>query len=159
MVETNTFLTRQNRQTVEATGISESAGAGDANKLVATNEDGKIDPSLLSGSNSFTGTAATAIGGLRTVYLDDDGNLDVADPDTAPAVGLIRDAVSADESVTVYQSGPVNGFAGLTEGARYYMGASGVPTETPVTVGFSQSIGTAQSDTVLIVKIGESVEI
>lgn len=107
--------------------------------------------------NGFEDVAGTALSGHRAVYLDDEGELQIAAPDIAPAVGLIRDAVSDGVSVFVYQSGPMNGFSGLKNGATYYLGANGVPTLSPAESGWDQSIGVAQSETVLVIDIGEPI--
>lgn len=107
--------------------------------------------------NGFEDVANSDLSGHRAVYLDDDGELRIAAPDTSPAVGLIRDAVSEGQSVFVYQSGPMNGFSGLKNGSTYYLGANGIPTLSPAETGYSQTLGVAQSETVLVVDIGEAI--
>lgn len=103
--------------------------------------------------STYPETAAVDIAGHRLVYLNGSGNIELADPDVAPATGLIRDSVTAGHTATVYQIGPVNGFTGLTPGANYFLGQNGIPTTTPPVTGWVQCIGTATSTTELIIDI------
>lgn len=96
--------------------------------------------------------AAENIGGHRAVALDSSGLLIPADASEGiAAIGIIRDAVTTGNDVTVYRAGVVNGFTGLTPAAVYYLGESGAITLTPPTSGILQPLGTAASATELLV--------
>jgi len=102
--------------------------------------------------------AGEAIGGHRLVYFDASGLLRVASSsEPNAAVGLVRDAVSSGQNARVYKDGAVNGFTGLQPGARYWLSSIGTVTATPPATGIVQPLGTAATDTILIVEIGEPV--
>lgn len=105
-----------------------------------------------------TFAAAISIAGHRAVGLDGDGALILADAGGGiPAIGCVRDAVEGGDSVRVYRSGKVNGFAGLDPSEVYYLGEGGLLSLTPPASGILQVIGTAASATELLVTPGEPI--
>lgn len=104
--------------------------------------------------------AGETIGGHRAVYIDAAGLLRKATSDGATpkaAVAILRNATTVGTDGIIYKDGSVNGFTGLTPGARYFLGSDGAITETPPTAGIYQALGTASSASILIVEIGEPV--
>lgn len=113
-------------------------------------------PGAVSGVETFE--AAENIAGHRAVGLDEEGLLLVADSSAGVvAIGVIRDAVTAGNTVTVYRASRANGFAGLTPAGVYYLSTSGQISLTPPGSGVLQVIGTAASATELLVVPGEPV--
>jgi hypothetical protein len=99
-----------------------------------------------------TYTAAATLGGHRAVALDETGEIIYASSSLSiPAIGVIRDAVTAGGEVTVYRAGRVTGFTGLTPAATYYLAATGLLSLTPPTSGVLQPLGVAASATELLV--------
>ena len=99
-----------------------------------------------------TYTAAVTLGGHRAVSLDETGELIYASAALSiPAIGVIRDAVTAGAEVTVYRAGKVTGFTGLTPRATYYLAETGLLSLTPPTSGVLQPLGVAASATELLV--------
>lgn len=98
--------------------------------------------------------AGETIGGGRFVYFGEDGLIYKADaPSSLPAHGYIRAAVVEGDEVEVWQSGQMQGLAGLSIGDQYWLGAGGQPTNIVPTVGIHQPVGTAAEATILAVDI------
>lgn len=137
---------------LEATTIAKEGGI-----QVTVGRQGPAGISGVDGAGDFE--AGETIGGHRAVYFDGAGKLRKATSETGgnAAVAIIRNAATAGAQTKIYKDGSVNGFSGLTPGARYFLGTDGVITETPPTSGIYQALGTAASATILIVEIGEPV--
>jgi len=144
----------------ETTAINTSAGAGDANKIVATGSDGRIHSSLMPvgiGAETKSITASEALSAGDLVNLWDDGGVSKcrkADASNGrPAHGFVLSPVSADASATVYFEGTITGLTGLTVGSQYNLSATtpgGISTTIPTAVGqIYQPIGYAISTTEL----------
>lgn len=97
--------------------------------------------------------AAVSMGGHRAVGLDGAGFLIYASSALGiPAIGVIRDAPFAGDSVAVYRAGAVNGFAGLIPSSVYYLGEEGAIVMTPPSHGLLQPLGVAASSTEFLVE-------
>lgn len=145
--------------------LQTSAGVADAGKIIATNDQGKLDESLLPtgiGANTvpLPATEALAAGsfvnvfanaGVASVRLADNTNGRYAD-------GYVKDAVANAATATVYPLDTTNSsVTGLTAGLRYYLGTAGGTIATPLdetaagNVGkISQYLGYAKSPTELV---------
>lgn len=117
--------------------ISQTAGAADADKLVRTGTNGKLDPSVMpagAGADVLTVTASEDLSGGDFVNITATG-VRKADAATAgkEADGFVLDAVMMGQPASVYFEGRNTGLTGLTVGARYYLSATtpGTVTDTP----------------------------
>lgn len=144
----------------ETTAINTSAGAGDANKIVATGSDGRIHSSLMPvgiGAETKSIMASEALSAGDLVNLWDDGGTEKCRKADASngrrAHGFVLSPVSANNLATVYFEGTITGLTGLTAGADYCLSATtpgGVTTTIPTTSGqIYQPIGYAISTTEL----------
>ena len=137
---TNKFLTVINGTKTLDTGINTSAGAGDANKLIATNGSGKVDTTLLPagiGVSTVTATASESISAGDFVNLyNNAGVLTVRKADNSngrDAKGFVLSAISNAATGTVYLSGQNTSVTALTPGTVYFLGVSGGSTTTAPT--------------------------
>ena len=138
------------------TAISSSAGAGDANKIIATDSTGKIDSTLFptglgAETVSMTASENLSAGHFVNVWLDS-GTPKVRKADASngrDANGFVLAAVTSGNAATVYQMGNNNQLSSLTADTLYYLSATtaGTPTATaPSTSGqIIQELGTAFS--------------
>ena len=145
--------------------ITASTGATDANKIVGTNSEGKLDASFLPtsiGKAIVTATAGEALSAGAMVSFTASGVVLADNTDTAKiAQGFVLEAVASGGSATVYTSGVNSALTGLIPGAVYFLGTNGTVTTTaPVfAVGtVCQSLGYAQSATELVYDFAEPVE-
>lgn len=144
----------------EITPATTSAGAGDAGKLVALNNSGVLDSTLLpagvgEASQSFPTSESLSSGSLVNVY-DNAGTATARKADatdaTKPAHGFVDAASTSPGPATVFFPGQiVGGVSGLTVGAPVFLSAAspgGVTTTAPTTAGnLVQQVGTAISAT------------
>jgi hypothetical protein len=112
--------------------IATSAGAGDADKIVQTSADGKLDISLMpSGLGGATTTAVASevltAGDFVNIY-DDAGTVKCrkanATDATKQADGYVRAGFANGATATVYLDGVNANVAGLTVGTSYYLSTS-----------------------------------
>lgn len=152
----------------EKAATQTSAGAGDANKVVALNSAGKVDVSMLpAGIAADVQTAEAsedlAAGDLVNLYLDTTLKARKADASggmSKQADGYVIAAVSTGQTATVYFDGTITGLAALTIGAKYYLSATpGAVTATiPTTAGhIAQYVGKAMSATELTFEPAEPI--
>lgn len=149
--------------------IQSSAGAGDADKLVATDATGKIHNSFLpAGLGAATigviTSEALAAGDFVEIYVSSGSKCRKADATTLKrAKGFVLDAVGNGALATVYPLGEVNNqMAGLTPGSEYYLSlTAGGVTLTPPSVNgqMYQYLGTAISATELATVSDIAVEL
>lgn len=139
-MSTNKFLTVLNGIKTLVTGITTSAGVGDANKLISTNSSGKIDTTLLPaglGVDTVTATASESISAGDFVNLyNNTGTLTVRKADNSngrDAKGFVLSAISNAATGTVYLSGQNTSVTALTPGTAYYLSTSGGVTTTAPT--------------------------
>lgn len=151
----------------EVTAITQSAGAADAGKIIATNSAGGVDESFLpigDGARAFPLSQALSAGDFVNVY--DDGGVaklrkaDASSPATR-AHGFVREAGAEGENVKMYGSGVLEGFADLTVGATYVLSDTTPGEATLVSPSASghiaQIVGTAVSPTEIQVDIAETI--
>ena len=153
-----TLLTNGTQQLVSA--IQSSAGAGDANKVIATGSDGKLDTTLLPtgvGPDTVTIEASENLAAGDFVNIHDATGAKVRKADasnTRPANGFVVASVTSGQNATVYLSGRNTELTGLTPGTRYYLSdtTAGAATATaPTDSGdLVQYLGTADSTTSLV---------
>jgi hypothetical protein len=141
---------------VEAT-VS-SAGAANAGDIVALDSAGKLDQSVMptgigADTLSVVSSENLTAGNFVNIY-DDAGTAKVRKADatdaTKPAVGFVKDNVTAPAAATVYFEGSNTALTGLTAGTRMYLATTpGTATATApsATGNFMQYLGMATSAT------------
>jgi len=148
------FLTDVAGTITEKQAITTSAGAGDANKIVALNASGKLDASLFPAEQLLVAPASEnlAAGDLVNVY-DNAGALNVRKATNAAAGkeawGYVEAVVTSPANATVFSGGANDGVTGRTVGIRQFLGVDGAYTETAPTASGSvvQSVGIALTST------------
>lgn len=120
-----------------------SAGVADADKIIATGPDGRIDASLLpigvGADVAMIVASETLASGAFVNVFNDAGTAKVRNADATAAGkeadGFVIDGVASGASATVYFEGRNTSQTGLTIGARYYLSAAtpGAATLTPPT--------------------------
>lgn len=148
-------------------GLAQSTGVADANKIIQTGVDGKLDLSLLPTGVGpavaiIEASEALATGDFVNVW-NDGGVAKVRKADSSNdrrASGFIKEAVVATDSATVYFEGQNDDLSGLTAGQKLWLGAAGaVQTTPPVLPGnvIHQYLGKAISATAMDVEIDEEI--
>lgn len=147
------FLTVFNNKTRLATAIAVTTGATDADKIISTGADGKIDPTFLSESVilTFEGIADEALtaGDLVCVTGTGISRADATDA-TKPAIGYVSESYSSSATVTVNVAGINDDLSGLTPGTTLYLQTTSgtVGATTPNTTGnIIQEVGIALNST------------
>jgi hypothetical protein len=139
MAQPQKFIKLNNGRLTEEVveSLAQTTGAADADILVRTGTDGKLDPSLMPsgmGADVLTVTASENLSAGDFVNVHS-GGVRKADAATAgkEADGFVLDAVSSGQPATVYFEGRNTGLTALTVGARYYLSAAtaGAATDTP----------------------------
>lgn len=140
----------------EVQAIKVSAGAGDANKLVRTGDDGTLDPSLLGATAQpqKVANAAEALAAGDYVYINSSGTVAKAIATAAGtlATGFVLASAASGASVTVYFEGINSALSGQTRNKVQFLSATtaGARTETPPASGsghYVQSLGTSSETT------------
>ena len=136
-----------------------SAGAGNANQIVALNANGQLDLSVMPtgiGPDTETILASENLAAGAIVNLwDNTGTTNVRNADNTvagkEAWGFVLGAVTSGQNALVYFGGEITGLAGLTPASTYFLGTTGAATATsPSASGnISQSVGIAESATEL----------
>lgn len=147
------------------TAAQASAGVADADKIVATGADGKIDESFLPDSEKTFIEADETLSTRDFVNIFNDGGVEkVRKADASAfatrAFGFVRDNYVATDQAAVYSEGILGGFAGLTIGAPVFLSlVSGEVTQTPPTAADEiwQQVGEAYSETEIRIEIGEAI--
>jgi len=152
-----------------ASAVQVSTGAPDANKLVATGANGKIDGSLLPASEEFGREASEALAALDFVNVfDDGGTAKVRKADGSAfatrATGYVLDNYVATDTAQIFGEGIMAGFAGLTIGAPVFLSQTtpGAITQSPSLANAGgtdvwQVLGEAVSATEVRVEIGDAI--
>lgn len=149
----------------EVASIATSAGAGDADKLVSTGADGKIDRTLLPQDpvQSFTASEAIAAGDLINIWDSTGPKVRKADASggiAKMAHGFAPSAIAnAATGLVVLGDEVISGKSGLTVGANYFLGTTpgAVQSAPPTGAGhIVQMVGVAVSVTALSFKAGEN---
>lgn len=111
----------------ETAAIESTSGSGDADKIIATGADGKIDPTFLPAGDSATFTAGETIADGAFVYIKASDskvyNASAASGGNA-ATGFVLAGYSALDSAIVYFSGENTHRSALTVQNRYYLSTS-----------------------------------
>lgn len=147
--------------------LTASAGSGDAGKIVALDNSGKLDPSLMpvgAGPDVSTIIASEALsaGDYVNIY-NNAGTPNCRKADASndrPAHGFVLAGVSMSANATVFYEGPNSGRSGLTIGSRYYLSTTGnVSATPPVTPGslISQFLGIAVTATTINTDIADAI--
>lgn len=149
--------------------IQASAGAADANKIIATGSDGKLDTTLLPtgvGPDTVTIEASENLAAGDFVNIHDSAGAKVRKADASngrPAGGFVLAAVTSGQNATVYLSGRNTELTSLTPGTRYYLSAAAAGTATataPTASGqLVQYLGTADSATSLVFEDNDYVDL
>jgi len=144
-----------------ALGIQSSLGAADADKMIATNAEGKLDESFLpagigASTNSLPASENLSAGDYVDIYTDGGvSKIRRADAATLKAAdGFVTAGVTAGANGTVYPLGEKNTqHTGLTPGTDYFLSVTvpgGVQTAAPSAAGqLYQRLGVAISATEL----------
>ena len=161
------FLTHSAGNITEVAAIDESAGSGDAGKLIAVGADGYIDDSFLKQTPAVVMTASEDIAAGDLINIWSDAGTPKVRKATNAAVGTRADGyanagILEDASGTVILGeGVITGLSSLTPGARYYLGTGGsrvLAASLPTSTGnISQQIGVAKSATELAINIQEPI--
>lgn len=153
------YIALVNGVTAEVEGTTAGGTAGQAGKIPALDNSGRLDQSMLPvgvAPDTHVGTAAETLNSANPfVYIKSDGQIANASGASGgnPCIGFILAGAVAAAQATVYFEGRVTGLSGLTVGARYYLSDTvpGGITATPVsgTGKLHQYIGRAVSATTL----------
>lgn len=155
----NKYLAYVGGRIKEIVALVTSAGAGDAGKIPALDNTGKLDMSLMPtgiGEASKTLNASEAISAPALVNVwNDGGTAKVRKADATSegkeANGFILASVAENAAATVYFADEITGLTGLTPGARLFLSAAtpGAPTATAPSGSGNvvQCIGVAVSTT------------
>jgi hypothetical protein len=160
------YLELQNGNAREAVPISQSSGAGDANRIVQTGSDGRLDQTLMPAGIGADTTVVQAsenlAAGDQVNIWSDAGDAQVRKADASSAGkesdGFVREAVDSGDSAQIYRTGTVSGLSGLVAGARYFLSADmagGVTSSAPSGSGqVVQGVGKAISESELAFERG-----
>lgn len=169
-MSTNRFLTFIGNARQLVTAIASSAGAADANKIVATGSNGRLDPSLMPvgvgiNSSSAPATESLAAGDFINIF-NNAGTRSVRKADASnnrPANGFVLSAVSSGQTATFFQQGENTSVSGMTPGATIYLSAStpgaGTTTAPTATGHLIQVLGYASSTTSVLFEFDEPTAI
>jgi hypothetical protein len=135
-VSSNRFLTLVNGTLSLLQAIASSAGAADGNKIVMTDSNGRLNSTLMPvglGADTQVMTALEAIPPGAYVNIASNG-LRLADNSNGRAAhGFVLTAVANGAQATFYRLGRNTALAGLTPGARLFLGVAGGVTAIPPT--------------------------
>jgi len=164
----NKYLAWVTNTIKEVQALVQSAGAGDAGKIVALDGSGKLDTSVLPtgiGAETKVVPASEALGAGDWVNFWLDGatvKVRKADATTAgkEAQGYVLASVESGANATVYVEGVNNQLADLTKAAKYYLSTTaGNETDTAPSASGNvvQPVGVALSDTEIAFKPGSPI--
>lgn len=147
----------------------QSSGSGDAGKIIALGNDGKVDVSILPvgvGPQVMVLPAFENLSAGNLVNVFNDGGVAKVRKADASAVGkeahgFVLQSYNSGQTAVIYFSDEVTGLSGLTPGARYFLSdeTPGAVTTTPPSTSGSvvQYIGVATSSSSLFFKPGQPV--
>lgn len=157
-MSSNRFLSLVSGVQTLLTAISSSAGAGDANKIPATDSSGRLDASFMPtgfGTDAVSLQASETLAAGDFINLHDSGGVRMRKADASNgrrADGFVLAGVTSGATGTAFLEGINTSRTGLTVGARYFLGttAGAITTTAPSASGqIVQEIGTAHSTTAL----------
>jgi hypothetical protein len=155
-----TFIRRVSGVWKEILATVVSTGVANAGDVVALDDSGRLDPSVMPSGlgadvKAVVTSEALSAGNLVNLYSNA-GTINARKADASAegkeANGFVLSAVSSGGTANVYFSRVITGLSGLTVGARYYLAdTAGAATATPLTgTGkIDQYIGRALSATEL----------
>jgi hypothetical protein len=166
------FLTLVNGVVQRVNAIISSAGAADANKIVATDAAGRLDISLMPvgiGADSLTVQASENLAAGDFVNIHDvTGAARVrkasAADATKPAHGFVLNSVTSGANATVFFEGTNTALTGLTIGAEYILSPTTPGVAVVATTALSagqvyQRVGAAVSTTSMTTEINQPITI
>lgn len=152
------YLKNNSGQISEVEATVTSAGVGDAGKIVALDNSGKLDTTVMptgigAQTQAMVASETLTAGNLVNIW-DDAGTRKARKADASNgrrAVGFVLSTFNSGTTATVYLDDSLTGLAGLTIGVPYYLGTNGgVTAIAPSTAGYiSQDIGIAVDTTVI----------
>jgi hypothetical protein len=153
-VSSNRFLTLVSGVQTLVEAIATSAGAGDANKVIRTSGDGRLDSSLMPsgiGAQTITATATEALAAGDWVNIAPAGVRKADNSNNRPAHGFVLASFASAATATIYTAGLNTAKTGLTAGTQYFTGTAGSQTTTaPTTAGtIVQTLGVAINPTTI----------
>jgi hypothetical protein len=154
----------------EVEGLVESAGAGDAGKILALDAAGKLANSVMpvgigADTKILPSSENLAAGDFVNIW-DDAGTLKVRKADASGGVakkadGFVLAAVTSPANATVYFEGTNNQLTGLTIGVDYFLSAvtpGGVVATPPGTTNhIAQWLGKSTATTEIATELGEPI--
>lgn len=157
------FLTLESGRKKLRQAINQSTGAPDADKIIRTGSDGKIDLSFIPDVDISVIEASENLSAGDFVNIWDDGGVAkvrLADAtNDRRAHGFVNAAVTLGNPATVLREGTNADLSGLTIAARYYLDTVGGVTNVPKTAmgEIHQYLGTAESATELNIEITDEI--
>lgn len=151
----------------EAIGTQTSAGAANAGDIVALDENGKLDNSMMPtgiGADTILVLAHESMtaGEFVNIY-DDTGTAKCRKADASAigtmAHGFLLTGVTGGQNATVYFEGTNNQVTGMSIGNQFLSETAGVSTATAPTTSTAivQRLGVATSATSINVEIGQPI--
>lgn len=148
-------------------GQTSSAGVADAGKMVALNNQGKIDLTMLPtgiGPDTASIEASENLSAGDYINIWNDSGTPKArladNSNNRPAHGFVLSAFTSGQNALIYFEGGNSGLSGLTPGARYYLDTAGNATSTPPVspaAQISQFLGIAINTTTINTDIDDEV--
>lgn len=162
-----TFLRNVGGTLTEARGQQTSSGAGDAGKIVALDDAGKLDstvmPTGIGAETSLLPASENLAAGDWVNVWNDSGTARVRKADATaagkPADGFVLAAVTSGNNATVYTDGINNQVSGQTAGDVFLLTSAGLGGATaPSSAGnVVQRVGTAVSATAVVFERGAPI--
>lgn len=164
----NTFLRLVAGVLTEIRGLQSSAGAGDAGKIPALDDTGRLDTSMMPvgiGAETKTVLASENLAAGDWVNLyDNSGTMNARKADATsagkPADGFVLAAVTSGNNAVVYTDGINTQVSGLTAGGNVFLGTTagaGVQTAPSGGGNVVQRVGKALSATEVVFERGEPI--
>jgi hypothetical protein len=163
----NKYLYNNGGVVTEMEALQSSAGAGDAGKIPALDNSGRLDQSMMptgigADTASIPASEDLSAGDLVNVYNSSGAKVRKADASTSgkEAHGFVLEAVTSGDPATVYFEGSNSQVTGLTPGVQYLSASnpgqatSAAPSGAGKTV---QRVGFATAATNLNFQAGEPI--
>ena len=155
-----------NGNLLEESAIGSSAGAGDASKIVRTGSDGKIDGTLIPGSETLTLMASENLTAGDWVNIwDDSGTAKMRKADASNGIshvchGFVLETITSGATGKFYGEGINTQITTLSIGNTYFLsGTPGAETTTPPTTTghILQKLGVAVGTTAIKCELSNPV--
>lgn len=152
------YIKNNGGQYAEVEGTVSSTGVAEAGKIVALDNSGKLDPTVMptgigAQTQAIICSETLTAGNLINIY-DNAGTTTARKADCSNgrrAHGFVLSGFASGTTATVYLDDSLTGLTGLTVGVPYYLSINGLASSTaPTTAGYiSQEVGIAVSTTVI----------